>query len=207
MILNFNDFKLYEYNNNWDQTIFDNLKSFNKKIEYCNNNLQKISSGSSRNTYLIEGEKKLVLKLAKNNKGLAQNRTEINLRSAVESCASIFNYNTDYIWLEMEYANKLTLTKFKSITGFKFKDFCIVIKNFLIDNRIYKSFIKTDINPDIESLIFNHQLYFDICDLIMSYNMVGGDLLRLNSYGEIDNNIVIIDFGLDNNVYNNYYKK
>ena len=50
---------------------FKQLKSFNQRIQYCEQHLQRISSGSSRIVYKIDDEK--VLKLAKNKKGLAQN--------------------------------------------------------------------------------------------------------------------------------------
>ena len=55
---------------------FKNMKSFNQRIQYCEQNLQRISSGSSRIVYRIDDEK--VLKLAKNKKGLAQNEAEVD---------------------------------------------------------------------------------------------------------------------------------
>jgi mRNA-degrading endonuclease RelE of RelBE toxin-antitoxin system len=60
-----------DYPTNWNFDEFKALTSFNKRALYCNNNLQRISSGSARIVYKIDNDK--VLKLAKNAKGLDQN--------------------------------------------------------------------------------------------------------------------------------------
>ena len=72
--------KFLEYlSNNFNIDIFKNLNSFSKRISYCDENIERISSGSSRIVYKINDEK--VLKLAKNTKGLEQNKNEIQYRS------------------------------------------------------------------------------------------------------------------------------
>ena len=65
-----------EYPQSFNMEEFKTLKSFNARINYCQENLKRISSGSSRIVYMIDDEK--VLKLAKNNKGIAQNEVEIS---------------------------------------------------------------------------------------------------------------------------------
>ena len=65
-----------EYPISWNVEEFSKLKSFNQRIQYCEKNLTRISSGSSRIAYKIDDTK--VLKLAKNKKGIAQNNVEID---------------------------------------------------------------------------------------------------------------------------------
>ena len=65
-----------DYPTQFDMNLFKSLKTFKERIEYCEANLKKIGSGSSRIVYQVDNNK--VLKLAKNKKGIAQNETEID---------------------------------------------------------------------------------------------------------------------------------
>lgn len=126
MITSINIFKKINenYPNSWDFNTFNNLKTFKSRIDYCNKTLHRIGSGTSRIVYQIDDEK--VLKLAKNEKGIAQNDIEIqysNYSDISDITAEIFNHDQNDIWLEMEVANKLTTNIFKNIVGYSFKDF------------------------------------------------------------------------------------
>src|SRR5690606_18813558 len=50
------------------------IPSFAARIKFCNENFNKITSGSARVIYQYDND--YVIKLAKNDKGLAQNNTE-----------------------------------------------------------------------------------------------------------------------------------
>ena len=61
------------------KTVLKNLEkldNYSSRKEYAEKNLKHLSSGSSRIVYLTPNE--TILKLAKNDKGLAQNRAESN---------------------------------------------------------------------------------------------------------------------------------
>lgn len=205
MILDFNSFKLFEYNKNWNQEYFDNLQYFSQRIQYCEENLKRISSGSSRTAYLIEDINK-VLKVAKNKKGLVQNETEIRLRDQVSSCAKIYDFAENNYWIEMEFANKLTPTKFKTITGFDFRTYCDFIINEMIDVKRL-NIPKRKVDKKLSDTIYNNELYKDVMELLKNYNLDYSDFLRMNTYGEIDNEIVIVDFGIDKEGFDLYYRK
>lgn len=84
---------------------FKTLRSFNQRIQYCEQNLQRISSGTSRIVYKIDNEK--VLKLAKNSKGLAQNEVEAGYskyNDLEDLVARTFDYDEKNLWVEMELA-------------------------------------------------------------------------------------------------------
>ena len=53
---------------------FSKLHSFQKRVQYCNERLQRLGAGSSRIAYKLNEER--VLKIAKNSKGIAQNEKE-----------------------------------------------------------------------------------------------------------------------------------
>ena len=57
--------------------------------------------------------------------------------------------------------------------------------------------------------MWEDEFCYDIFNYIGNYDIQFQDLLRLNSYGIVNRNgeekIVIIDYGLTNKVYSNYY--
>ena len=53
-----------EYPATWNVEEFKNLKSFNQRVQYCETNLTRIASGSSRIVYKIDDTKVLNLRLS-----------------------------------------------------------------------------------------------------------------------------------------------
>ena len=202
------DIVLEDYPSNWNVEEFKKLTSFNQRIQYCEDNLTRISSGSSRVVYKIDETK--VLKLAKNKKGIAQNEVEIDFSNDYmwdEIVAKIFNYDPDNLWLEMELARKLTTNEFKSITGLTFEEYCAGL-------RYYESLQKPKrgINysePEGYDDMWENEFAYEILNIVGSYDIPVGDLCRTSTYGVVSrdggNKIVMIDYGLTGEVYNSYY--
>jgi len=97
-----------DYPSSFDMEEFKKLTSFAARIRYCEEHLQRISSGSSRIVYKIDDEK--VLKLAKNKKGLAQNEIEVMYGQSYDlesTVAHVFEHDENYLWVEMELARKV----------------------------------------------------------------------------------------------------
>ena len=87
-----------DYPVSFDMEHFKTINSFNDRVQYCEEHLQRISSGSGRIAYKIDEEK--VLKLAKNKKGVAQNEAEIEGQDGyVTIFAKTFEYHPNYLWL------------------------------------------------------------------------------------------------------------
>jgi hypothetical protein len=198
-----------DYPTTWNIEEFKKLNSFNSRIKYCETHLQRISSGSSRIVYKIDDEK--VLKLAKNKKGIAQNEVEINYSQDYildNIVAKIYSYDDNNLWSEMELARKVTQSIFKKIVGYSFDEFSIAINNFAIDNG-QKGF-KRQIDRELYQSMWDNEFVVNIFDLIGSYDIPYGDLIRLSSYGLVNGDgeerIVLIDYGLTNDVYDNYYR-
>jgi hypothetical protein len=200
-----------DYPSSFSMEEFKTLTSFNKRIKYCESNLKRINSGSSRIVYAIDNEK--VLKLAKNKKGLAQNEVEISYgqnSNLDDIVAKIFDYENNNLWVEMELARKVGAADFKRIIGFDFKTYSIGIINYGNEVNQQKNKMKySKLDNEIIEAMWSDEFFYSIFNFISGYDLPVGDLTRLNSYGIVkrdgDDTIVIIDYGLTHDVYGSYY--
>jgi hypothetical protein len=199
-----------DYPLSWNIEEFKNLKSFNKRIKYCEQNLQRISSGTSRIVYKIDETK--VLKLAKNEKGIAQNKTEINFSEDYlwdMVVAKLFDYDEDGLWVEMELARKVTTSIWNNIVGIPID----IVRDGTRFMEQQKGSLKTLYRlkePERMEELYENDFTSTILDLIANYDVGSGDFGKLSTYGLVNRDgkdeIVIIDYGLTNEVYDSYYK-
>jgi hypothetical protein len=196
-----------DYPPTWNIETFKSLKSFAKRVAYCNQNLQRLASGSSRIAYKIDEEK--VLKLAKNKKGIAQNGVERDWyiqKSYGNVVAKIYDVDENDLWLEMELAKKLVPTRFKSLVGVDVEDVgdYLFYKDRIDSGNKHVSYDDT-MNQVMESNEWVQQVYM----LCREVDLSVGDFGRISSYGEVirENKpaVVIIDLGLSKSVYNDFY--
>lgn len=199
-----------DYPSSFNMEYFKSLKSFAQRIKYCEQFLQRISSGSSRIVYKIDDEK--VLKLAKNVKGLSQNEVEISYSQYNDInyiCAKVFDYEDNNLWLEMEFARKVSKGDFKRITGFSFEDYCAAIHNYGNQVSSSRSSYTKDVSPEIVAQMWENEFMYPIFNFIGNYDIPVGDLQRLSSYGIVQRDgvdaIVLVDFGLNKDVQSSHY--
>lgn len=196
-----------DYPINWNVEEFKKLKSFNKRIQYCEEKLTRISSGSSRIVYKIDESK--VLKLAKNQKGIAQNEAEINFSNDYMwdgITAEIFNDDENSLWVEMELARKVTPTIWMNIVGMSLNDMMDCVR--FVEGQ--KSSYSKNIPPMLDEA-YENEFTSRILDLIANYDIPSGDFGKYSTYGVVnrkgEDDIVIIDYGLTTDVYNTHYKR
>lgn len=201
-----------DYPTSWNIEEFKKLTSFNARIKYCEEHLQRISSGSSRIVYKIDNEK--VLKLAKNKKGLAQNEVEIEYSKEPhldDVLAKIYEYEENNLWVEMELAKKMRVADFERIIGFKFKDYVIGVHNYGVDANVNPRdrSSKYDIDEELTEAMWDNEFIYGMFQYIGNYGIPVGDLKRSNTYGIVkgdgEERIVVIDYGLSSDVYTSYY--
>ncbi len=201
-----------EYPTNFDLTEFSKLTSYNKRIQYCQERLKRISSGSSRIVYMVDNTK--VLKIAKNQKGLAQNEIEASYskyHDLKEITAQVFAYDQKDLWIEMELARKVTPQIFQKIIGFSFKDYTAALNNYYHNVNPQKSryMSKYPMAQEMVDAMWKNEFIYDIFTFMGGYDIPVGDLMRLNSYGLVNRNgedtIVMIDYGVTNGVLDDYY--
>lgn len=202
----------YPVSFNFDE--FKSLKSFAQRVRYCDEHLQKLGSGSSRIVYVVDNDK--VLKLAKNKKGIAQNQVEVRLGTEpYYTCfAEIYEYDEGGLWVEMEYCSKAKKSDFKKIYGITFEVLCCAIEDMANGNRMrpyrlfgkYQSIVDEIWSGDENKL---QELFNSVHDYIGCEGLEGvNDLYRISSWGiNKDNEFVIIDYGLDDDVFEKFYRR
>jgi hypothetical protein len=198
-----------DYPTNWNIDEFKQLKSYAQRVNYCEKNLLRISSGSSRIVYKIDNEK--VLKLAKNNKGLAQNQTEASFGNGwyfKSILAHTFDADEQDYWVEMELARKVKPSDFKRITGVDINTLGYYLRDREAENKGRRLWSKS-LDPETEEALHDNEFVSAITDFMISMDSPAGDLARLNSYGLVHRDggdaIVLIDFGLTHDIYQTHY--
>lgn len=108
----------------------------------------------------------------------------------------------------MELAKPVSNSIFENITECKIKDMYEYLDNFYSDiNSKPKKYRQS---PELVDFLNENQFTQLVREFIANTNSGAGDFGKLDSYGLVKRNgeddIVIIDFGLTNNVYDSYYK-
>ena len=179
----------------------EDLESFNSRKEYAEKNLEHLSSGSSRVVYLTP--KKTIIKLAKNEKGLAQNKAESNPKMKSKYLNEILGHAKNYAWMETSYLEKITAKEFEEITGLKFDDFGDGIRYGLKKVSGNSGLEK----PENFEKVEKSDIYKEMHRIGTEFKLMPGDLARISSWGVKDKHPVLIDAGLTADVFEKYYEE
>lgn len=175
-----------------------NLSTFLKKIEQ---KYQKLAEGTSRSVFLLNDE--TVLKVAKSQAGLAQNRVECKLAGTTPLIAKIFDKHPNDIWITMEYVRPAELSDFDRLLNFNLEDIYAYI--YATVNNVKE--LINDI-PNWEKLskdpfVLELQRFADKNFLLIA------DLTDGDNWGVVVRNnkerLVLLDFGCDNKTFCKYY--
>lgn len=204
------------YPTNFNIEEFKGLTSFAKRVEYCNKRLVFLGQGSSRRVYMVDNEK--CLKLAKNRKGIAQNEAENDYcLQQLDLCPTIYNYDRNGLWIEVQIAKKAKASDFKRLTGYGWDVFCAwvdyVATQYLNPklSRYRGEFREIFESSDFENFLYNNNSIFSKINTYMTDYMLKsyGDLQRLSSWGIVSNNgqenLVLVDSGLNDIVGREHY--
>lgn len=167
---------------------FTRMSKFVNRRKYADENFKLINKGTGRYVYNINDE--FVLKLAKNKKGLEQNKTEINISKSGkynDITANIVEYNDEGLYLIQQKAYRITENRFKDITGLQLQGFLYYIRH----------------NKDWDG--DNVKFYNKVNSLVDSFQLDRFDIANENSWGIINGNVVIVDYGLDMNTARKLY--
>lgn len=188
----------------------NSLRSFNARFKYCTQHLGKhIGKGSSRATFQIDDEK--VLKLAWNQKGVAQNTEEARAYGD-DIFPQVFQSADDDTWLISEFVLPAKPKDFEHCFGLTFDEFV----KFIYACGAYKFSRRYMWNAMDEEkyteLLDNNEDLLAFDDYIGNYgSIVIGDMCRICNYGLTQRNgeahIVLLDSGLTDYVWNNFYRR
>lgn len=215
-----------------DRTTKDNLKemasltSLAKMVRYAETTWGKhIGKGSSRIVYRLPNGN--VLKLAFNKKGLAQNRKECGdyYKNGLNCFPNVYECSDDdYLWCEVQPAPQAKKSDFKKLWGISLEDAYVIMEYecYRITNRGFRYDLTEEQNHILQTIYDEDDskpYYLTLHDLILDYipNYGGdrtlvGDLSRVCNWGIVERDdgrkdLVVIDSGIDEEVFNTYYKR
>jgi hypothetical protein len=190
---------------------FKKIRSFAGKQKYAKEHLlEKIGQGSSRAVFKVDEEK--VIKIALNKKGISQNQEEAEgYKQNYSIIAKVFEVDTDdMMWVEMEYAKKLTPTKFKQLTNISLNDLSTYLRYEDKQNNPSKyKYFSVEIEKELLEKIRDNDFVNSLMEFVFDYQYpIPGDFGRISSYGEVirDGNptVVLVDFGYSNSTSSLY---
>lgn len=185
-------------------------RSFAAKMRYCQQHLgQHVGRGSSRIVYQIDDEK--VLKLAFNEKGIAQNQEEsYGYKQRYDFIPKIFETDNDYQWIICEYVLPAKKSDFKYCLGISWDEFDDFV------NTVFSQFSRYYIGHDLDyeemgQMAENNEMLWELKEYIENMQLVNNDITRISNWGLAKRNgnayLVFLDHGLSDSVYNQYYKR
>lgn len=187
---------------------FKRLPSFVARIRYVKARLPKIAQGSARAVFVIDDA--TVLKVAMNNKGLAQNKIEAEIgRGSGYPVAQVFEVGDQGAWIEMEKAAKATPKVFAQIAGIDINTFSDLIRYWSLDIKGNAKGYRKPQGYDEFVSSGDNQFINEVLSLMGDYDMPAGDIGRVSSWGVVSTNgkpeLVLIDYGLTQGVWDDYY--
>ena len=178
----------------------EKLETYNARKKYAERNLKHLSSGSSRIVYLTPS--KTIVKLAKNDKGIAQNKAEANPKMKSKYLNPLISGAKNHAWIETHYLDKISEKDFEEMTGLKFDDFGESIRYGLKDVSGNTDKDK----PKNFNKVSESDIYKEVRDVGEKFKLMPGDLARISSWGTKDGRPVLIDAGLTKDVFADFYE-
>lgn len=174
----------------------EELETYQARIKYAEDNLKHLSSGSSRVVY--QAPDKSIIKLAKNDKGIAQNKAEANSKMKSEFLNQIIDKAKDGSWIQTHFLDKITEKDFEKLTKVSFKDFGDVLTY-----GVKKS---SGSKPKTFDKISKTPVYKEMKNLCDNFHLLPGDVIRISSWGTKDKKPVLIDAGLTEEIFEEFYE-
>lgn len=166
-----------------------------------------ISRGTSRYVFQIDDER--VIKVARNDKGIAQNREEVrSCSNKLDLFPKIFDADRGYMWIVCEYVLPADEDDFIYTMGMQWDYFI----RFLNDcYNLYKRKMNIGTNEKkIEKIISKRPMLQELIKYLNSGNIPYGDLMKIENWGLAKRNgrayLVLLDHGITEEIFNNHYR-
>lgn len=177
------------------------FETFTDRVDYAEDKMEHLSSGSSRVIYVMPDD--TVLKLAKNERGVAQNIAEANPKMKSKFINKTLKADKDGLWKTSPYLDKITEKEFEKMVGATFEDFGEAIEYGL--KGVTKN--SGEKEPKGFSKVEKLDLYKDLVKLGKKFKLMPGDIARISSWGKVDNHPCLLDSGLTKEIYDEFYEK
>jgi len=178
----------------------EKIETYQARKKYSEKNMKHLSSGSSRIVYKTNDG--TIVKVAKNDKGIAQNKAESNPKKKSKYLNTIISHAKNYSWMETHYLEKITVKEFEEMTGLNFDDFGEAIRYGLKNVSGNTDTTKPKNFAEVEK----SEIYKDVKDVGLKSDLMPGDLARISSWGSRDGRPILIDTGLTKEVFEKFYE-
>lgn len=192
----------------WDEAIYNDHIPFSKRIAYAKQRAAKMGAGSSRVAFQIPYQgRPTILKIAKNTKGIAQNRAEVDLLDDfylkdLGIIIPLIDYdekNSSPTWIHTELATKAKSSDF-------IKEFGGTVDQLVRYAQNRKNH-RDDLNKG-SPISEENEAVSCFMQFVGNYDHIPlGDFSRLANWGKYQGKLVIIDVGLNKDVFDNYYSR
>lgn len=196
----------------WEKSTYSPQTSFKKQLAYTMDRAAKLGTGSGRVAFTIQYEgRPTVLKIAKNQKGLAQNEFEAQMfsdyyASGIGITIPMIDYdeeNEPPRWIHTEKANKVKPTQFAKHFGVSHNEISRVLQ--YATGQLSNSPMYGNYQANYGQVLKDNENLQNLVELVGNYGLPTGDFPRLANWGEYKGNLVIIDIGLSQDVLKQYY--
>jgi hypothetical protein len=172
------------------------LKSFDDRIELLKDHFKMLGEGSSRMVFDFGKDK--IIKLAKNDLGIAQNLEEARISAQRTITNSIIVADPKGKYNIMRKIDLINKDEFKKLTGMDFADYAKALHYKFNNENNYEK-------PKTYDKLIENDFFKDVVKFIADCDLQIGDLKKINSYGIFNDKVVISDFGLSRDVFNELY--
>jgi hypothetical protein len=204
----------------WDpQQMRQGATTFKARLAYALERAKKLGTGSSRVATVIDYEgRPTVLKIAKNQKGLAQNSVEADIlsdgyASQLGILIPIIDYdeqNREPSWIHTEMATKASDKQLSNIMKCGDLEMLVHAANSIAGKKSFYSYDSVTkylrehgaSDSDIETFTDYANV---LADLTNSFDVELADMKRAANWGLYKGKPVIVDVGFNSNVMNQYY--
>lgn len=180
------------------------LETFTDRIKYAEEHWKHLSSGSSRVIYVLDDGR--VLKLAKNKKGLAQNIAESDPKMKSKYINPTIEYDKEGIWKISPYLDKITEKEFEELTDMNFKEFGEALEYGLQEIGADSDDSAKETKPKNFEKINQSSMYKELVKIGKKQHLMPGDLSRISSWGRNNDHPVLLDTGLNLEIYDEFYE-
>lgn len=190
---------------NFDLEEFKSLPSEAIMRAYAMNYLEPLGQGSSRIAFVLSGNRQKVLKIALNEKGLAQNKAELEVYTdpaTADMAAKIYDTDENNRWIIADIVRPLTNPmEFKKLTGSDWDQFVQDMMSSVSQAARRRNMKLRDDAPEFTKKVYRMAEKG-------GNKLRQGDLTVLDHWGKTaDGRVVILDYGFTIDVGEKYYSK
>lgn len=191
-----------------DKFLLDKFRTISDEdaLKYARSKLELLGEGSSRIVFILSSNK--VLKISKNDAGIAQNEAEVDIytRPNIKPIVTkIFDFASDYSWVISELVRPATESDIENELGIDLNQL-VSMANWMGSDNDYdqacEHFLE-GIKPKSDS---NLKRMIRAIQELVNKGLQIGDVQRISSWGKTaDGRLVLLDYGFTEEVADDHY--